>query len=167
MRKVFLDCGANNGCSVRRFKQIVKNYEDFEIFSFEPNEVFRTDLVVKIETAGSITLVLQTLLLPSLFSGSLVKIKFKGGATDTFFSPPIDYFRFVTLPLVGKIIDSIPDKKGGDVKVDIKKRGFYPEGGAEVEIEVKPLEFSKKNSKGFNLKKRGLLKKILDFTARL
>jgi FkbM family methyltransferase len=44
MRKVFLDCGANNGCSVRKFKQIVKNYEDFEIFSFEPNEVFAEEI---------------------------------------------------------------------------------------------------------------------------
>ena len=44
MRKVFLDCGANNGCSVRKFKQMVKNYEDFEIFSFEPNEVFADEI---------------------------------------------------------------------------------------------------------------------------
>ena len=44
MRKVFLDCGANNGCSVRKFRQIVKNYEDFEIFSFEPNEVFAEEI---------------------------------------------------------------------------------------------------------------------------
>jgi RNA 3'-terminal phosphate cyclase len=91
-------------------------------------------------------LVLQALLIPSLFpslrSGQVlpIKIKFQGGATDTFFSPPIDYFRFVFLPMLKKIIGSLPNPKGGEIKINILKRGFYPEGGAEVEVEVTPLE---------------------------
>ena len=44
MRKVFLDCGANDGCSVRKFKKITPDWKDFEIFSFEPNEIFYKDI---------------------------------------------------------------------------------------------------------------------------
>ena len=127
---------------------------------FEPSEVFRTDLEVKIETAGSITLVLQMLLLPALLSGKKVKIKFKGGATDTFFAPKIDYFRYVFLPMLEKIISILPNHKDGKLEIDILRRGFYPKGEAEVENHIFPINFFQK-AKEFNLTKRGELKKIL------
>lgn len=38
MRKVFLDCGANDGCSVRKFIAERNDYLDFEVYSFEPNK---------------------------------------------------------------------------------------------------------------------------------
>ena len=37
MRKIFLDCGANNGSSVRHFRSVVPGAAEYEIFSFEPN----------------------------------------------------------------------------------------------------------------------------------
>lgn len=37
MRKVFIDCGAHNGNSVRSFREHYPGAEEFEIFSFEPN----------------------------------------------------------------------------------------------------------------------------------
>ncbi|PIQ93025.1 MAG: RNA 3'-phosphate cyclase [Parcubacteria group bacterium CG11_big_fil_rev_8_21_14_0_20_39_14] len=114
---------------------------------FYPGKITAQNLNVKIETAGSITLVLQSLILPSLFSPSTgassepqpnssgqaprpIKIIFDGGATDTFFSPTIDYFRYVFL----KILRGI----GGKVEVDISKRGYYPSGGANVEVKIFP-----------------------------
>ena len=33
-RKVFLDCGAHNGCSTRKF---LEYFPDFEVYSFDPN----------------------------------------------------------------------------------------------------------------------------------
>lgn len=45
MRKIFLDCGANNGCSIRKFKQIKKDHEEYEMFSFEPNDVFEQEII--------------------------------------------------------------------------------------------------------------------------
>ena len=36
MRKIFIDCGAHCGCSVRKFLSEIA--EDFEIFSFECND---------------------------------------------------------------------------------------------------------------------------------
>ena len=40
MRKVFLDCGGNNGCSVRKFQNLYDKDEEYEIYTFEPNPVF-------------------------------------------------------------------------------------------------------------------------------
>ena len=116
---------------------------------FYPAKIRSKTLTARIESAESITLVLQTLFLPCLFSQNPIKIIFKGGATDTFFSPTIDYFQFVFL----KILEKIFSQKVAEV--NIKKRGFYPEGGAEVEFEIFPAKI-----KPFNLTKKGEIKQI-------
>lgn len=114
---------------------------------FYPEEIKSKDIQVKIETAGSITLVLQTLLLPCLLAPSPIKITFKGGATDTFFSPTIDYFRYVFLKIL--------EKMGLSVETNIIKRGFYPEGGAEVEVLIHPATL-----KPISLTEQGTIKKV-------
>jgi len=118
-----------------------------EEIKFYPGETYRGRVSVNIPTAGSITLVLQTLILPALFAPTPVEIIFNGGATDTFFSPTIDHFRFCFLKILGKI--------GGIVEINILKRGYYPEGGAQVKVKVFPSKL-----KNFNLTERGSLKKI-------
>ena len=40
MRKIFIDCGANDGCSVRKFKKEVPNANEYEIYSFEADSIF-------------------------------------------------------------------------------------------------------------------------------
>ncbi|PIU42678.1 MAG: RNA 3'-phosphate cyclase [Parcubacteria group bacterium CG_4_9_14_0_2_um_filter_35_11] len=148
--------GANLGSKEIKFYPHAKNF-GVGVYS---QEISPKEIKVEIETAGSITLILQTLLIPSLFAPAPFKIQFKGGATDTFFSPPIDYFRFVFLPNLEKLINSLPKAKGGKVNINILRRGFYPKGGAEVEVEIFPLEFSQKITK-FSFKDRGELKRIL------
>jgi len=118
-----------------------------EEIEFYPGQIQAKDLHIKIETAGSITLVLQTLIPPALFSLKPVKIIFNGGATDTFFSPTIDYFRYVFLKIL--------EKMGTKVEINILRRGYYPEGGAEVEVTVFPSRL-----KNLNMTGRGPLKKL-------
>lgn len=120
---------------------------------FWPDEIKAKDLHIKIKTAGSITLVLQTLILPSLFTPEPIKISFNGGATDTFFSPTIDHFRYVFLKILEKMAQS--EKCSRTVDVNVIKRGYYPEGGARVEVKI---AFSK--LKPLNLTERGSFKKI-------
>ncbi len=135
---------------------------------FYPGEIYKERVFVDIPTAGSITLVLQTLILPSLFAPRPIKITFEGGATDTFFSPTIDYFHYVFLKILEKL--------GAKGEINILKRGYYPEGGAGVEITLFPLlrpasakvSVDKQGSggqafklKGLNLTERGELQKIL------
>jgi len=124
------------------------DYLGSEEIKFYPGEIKQKEFSVKIETAGSIALVLQILILPGLFSPFETKINFNGGATDTFFSPTIDHFQYVFLKNL--------EKMGAKVKIDILKRGYYPEGGAEVKTIIYPSKL-----KSINLIERGQLKKIL------
>ena len=113
-----------------------------------PPDILNDTLNIKIETAGSITLILQTLVLAGLFSTGEIKINFDGGATDTFFSPTIDHLRYVFLKNLEKV--------GVKVQIDILKRGYYPEGGAKVKVIIFPFPL-----KNFDAIERGGLKKIL------
>jgi len=119
-----------------------------EEIKFYPGQTYRDRISINIPTAGSITLVLQTLIPPALFVEKPVKISFDGGATDTFFSPTMDHFRYVFLKTL--------EKMGSQVEINILKRGYYPEGGAKVEVKVFPLKL-----KNLNLIERGKLKKFL------
>jgi len=115
---------------------------------FYPGEIRSQNLNIKIDTAGSITLALQALMPSSLFTVSPIKINFEGGATDTFFSPTIDYLKYVFLRIL--------EKMGVKTEINIIKRGYYPEGGAKVETKIFPSKL-----KSLNLTEKGALKKIL------
>jgi len=86
--------------------------------------------LVGIPTAGSITLVLQLLIIPSLFADKPVTVILEGGATDTHFAPTLDHFRFVFLELLGRM--------GARVETDVTQRGFYPKGGARLRTTIYP-----------------------------
>ncbi|MDI6591693.1 MAG: RNA 3'-terminal phosphate cyclase [Patescibacteria group bacterium] len=124
------------------------DYLNSEEIKFYPGETYRDRVSVNIPTAGSITLVLQSLIPPALFAPGPIKISFNGGATDTFFSPNIDHFRYCFL----KILEMI----GCKIEINVLKRGYYPEGGAKAEVTISPSKL-----KSLNLMKRGPLKKIL------
>lgn len=119
-----------------------------EEIKFYPGEIVAKDLYIRIETAGSITLCLQALLPVAFFAPGPVKISFDGGATDTFFAPTIDHFRFVFLKILEKM------KAKAEIKV--LKKGFYPEGGGQVEVKIFPSKLTP-----INLIERGNFKKIL------
>jgi RNA 3'-phosphate cyclase len=96
---------------------------------FKPREVLGGQFEFDVGTAGSISLVLQTCLIPAILSRSPVNIAVKGG-TDVNWSPPIDYMRLVHLPILSMF--------GPSCELQIRARGFYPEGGGEVSVEVSP-----------------------------
>lgn len=131
-----------------------------EEIKFYPGDIYKDRVSAGIPTAGSISLVLQTLILPALFAPQPVRIIFDGGATDTFFSPTIDYFRYVFLKILGKMLAPYNPEGicsgGGEVEINILKRGYYPEGGAKVEVKISPVKLKK-----LNLIERNSLKKIL------
>jgi RNA 3'-terminal phosphate cyclase (ATP) len=78
-------------------------------------------------SAGSVTLVLQTVLLPLVFLGRAVGVKLRGG-THVAWSPPFDYFADVFLPALSKM--------GVDAGCSLDAWGFYPVGGGEVSVRV-------------------------------
>lgn len=116
----------------------------------QETSVLKNNLEININTAASITLILQTLILAIVGKAkNPVSIHIKGGATDTFFSPTIDHFRFVFLEILKKM--------GVNWELEIIKRGFYPKGGAEIKIKVLPPS----SLLCLNLVNRGALKNII------
>jgi RNA 3'-phosphate cyclase len=82
-------------------------------------------------TAGSVTLILQAVLPPALLAPQPTELRLIGG-TDVPWSPPLDYFRFVFLPLLARM--------GGRVTVEVVRRGYYPRGGGEIRVEIAPAQ---------------------------
>ncbi len=85
------------------------------------------EINIDIETAGSITLLLQSILLPCLFSGKKFKFTIKGG-TDVKWSPQYDYTANIVFPHFLRY-------SAGSIA--LKKRGYYPRGQGEVEVNIK------------------------------
>jgi len=121
------------------------NSEEIE---FYPGNSYLSSVSVEISTAGSICLASQSVLPVFLTASEPLSINFKGGATDTFFSPTLSHFQHVFLEIIRN--------HGGEIRVNADQKGYYPEGGARVEVEGSPSEM-----KPFRLKERGGLEKIL------
>ncbi len=108
---------------------------------FIPSKLRGGEYKIDIGTAGSITLLLQTAILPALFADEGVVLKIKGG-TDVPWSPPVDYYRYVLIPIISRM--------GARIDMEVLERGYYPEGGGIVKVEIEPS-----NLVGLSILKRG------------
>lgn len=93
---------------------------------YEPNKIESKNLDIDIGTSGSITLLLQSILIPSIFADKPLKITITGG-TEGKFAQPFDYFKEVFLPQL---------KRFADIDVKLIKRGYYPKGNGKVELKI-------------------------------
>ena len=100
---------------------------------FEPRKSRRGVLSVEVGTAGSISLVLQSLMLAALASPRDLQVSVTGG-TDVKWSPPIDYVKNITLPFLGAM--------GYQGTVSVNTRGYYPRGGGWAEFHFRPSTLS-------------------------
>ena len=98
---------------------------------FIPNEIISKDGKIDIKTAGSITLVFQTILPLCLKFSKKIRIEIIGG-TDVPFSPPIDSIEGVFLRLV--------EKFNVNASLEITRRGFYPKGNGNVIFQIEPCK---------------------------
>ena len=96
---------------------------------FRPGALLGGGYIFDIGTAGSISLVVLSCLLPAALSKSKVDMVVTGG-TDVKWAPPIDHLLRVHVP--------IAERFGLRCSAELISRGFYPEGGGEVRIEVVP-----------------------------
>eukprot|EP00005_Dracoamoeba_jomungandri_P006716 CAMPEP_0174263766 /NCGR_PEP_ID=MMETSP0439-20130205/19931_1 /TAXON_ID=0 /ORGANISM="Stereomyxa ramosa, Strain Chinc5" /LENGTH=885 /DNA_ID=CAMNT_0015349303 /DNA_START=72 /DNA_END=2729 /DNA_ORIENTATION=+ len=99
---------------------------------YGPNSSTKGVDKIDVGSAGSVTLVCQCLLPVILFFPFPVTLHIKGG-TNVRDSPDVDYLSLVWCPLVSKFF-------GGEVEVELKRRGMYPKGGGSVVVRSKPLE---------------------------
>ncbi len=103
---------------------------------FLPGKVHSTKLSLDVGSAGSITLLLQPVILTAALSPGDVEVELKGG-TDVRWSPTLEYFRNMVLPAFRLL--------GVQVSLDVRRRGYYPEGGGSVRAliegasEIRPM----------------------------
>ncbi len=97
--------------------------------TFQPGALRSGEFRFAVGTAGSVTLVLQALLPVALRAPGPCVFHITGG-TDVPASPPVDYLRRVLLPILGTL--------GVEAKLECLRRGYYPRGGGEVALEVRP-----------------------------
>lgn len=94
---------------------------------FKPGQPSGGHHDVVVPTAGSLTLVLQTILPAAVASGKPWIFDLKGG-TDVMWAPTWGHFADVHVPNVREL--------GAEVEPAIQERGFYPVGGGEATVEV-------------------------------
>tara|TARA_Y100000310_G_C20633456_1_gene789910 strand:- start:680 stop:1723 length:1044 start_codon:yes stop_codon:yes gene_type:complete len=99
-----------------------------ERLTFIPEKFSPKTISLDIGTAGSITLLLQGVLLPCLFGEKGMRLKLVGG-TDVNWSPSFDYFDKVIVPQL---------RRYADLDVGLERRGYYPKGQGKVDIKIKP-----------------------------
>ena len=114
------------------------------------NEVKR-NISLNVNTAASIGLLLQPIQIASLGfkKPEKIEIKIRGGGTFGKWAPSLNYLEAVTY----KIFEA----SGLKIKIDIRKHGFYPKGGAHVNCLIYPPQ---KTLKPINLTELGNVEKI-------
>ena len=123
-------------------------------FSFAPNTIKSGNYRFDIGSAGSTTLVLQTLFPALLFSNtdsiapSTVMIK---GGTHNPLAPTTDFLTQAFLPALAKL--------GMQVDIDCQQVGFAPIGGGEIKATIQPF-MRRASTLPFKLTKRGKLTHI-------
>ena len=98
---------------------------------FYPGKISKKEVSVHISTAGSVGLVLQALLLPA--STRRLKIKINGGGTYGKWAPPVAYLQ--------NILQFFLAQMGYGFEIKVLREGFFPKGGAEVEVNTQPAKW--------------------------
>ncbi|XP_060522264.1 RNA 3'-terminal phosphate cyclase [Cylas formicarius] len=84
-----------------------------------------------VKTAGSITLLMQLAIPCAIFAKEPVTLRLFGG-TNTEMAPQIDYTTEVFRPVM--------EKFGATFDFELIRRGYFPKGGGEVIVTIKPIQ---------------------------
>lgn len=98
---------------------------------FTPGEIVGGQLRAEIGTAGSIPMLLITILPICAFAKNPVRLLVSKGGTDVKNAPAINYLKHVLLPILASM--------GLKVSLTVQKYGYYPKGMGEVALEAEPL----------------------------
>jgi len=98
---------------------------------FIPKKLSVSNREIDIGTAGSISLLLQTITPLLIFAQKPIDLDITGG-TETKWSPTIQYTKYVTYPVLKML--------GAELDLEIIKHGYYPKGGGRVSVKSKPIK---------------------------
>ena len=99
--------------------------------SFTPAPVRPGCYRFAVGTAGSATLVFQTILPALMTAGGRSKVTIEGG-THNMQAPPFDFLQKAFLPVIHRL--------GPRIEIRLEKYGFYPAGGGRLTATVEPCE---------------------------
>ncbi len=97
--------------------------------TFQPSGLKAGEYRFEIGTAGSCSLVLQTIFLPLARAGAGSRVEITGG-THVKWSPTYEYIDRVWLPVMKML--------GYPADISLREAGFYPRGGGKIEVFVSP-----------------------------
>ena len=112
--------------------------------SFSPAGVRGGSHHFDVGSAGSCTLVLQTVLPALMVADGPSEVLLRGG-THNPMAPPFDFVQKAFLPLIGAM--------GPEVQASLERHGFYPAGGGSACVSILPS----KSLKPLDLRERGSL----------
>ncbi len=105
-----------------------------QAFTFNPETIKSGNFHFAIGSAGSCTLVFQTVLPALMISGGPSEIILEGG-THNPFAPPYDFLEKAFLPVIYRM--------GPRVEAVLEKPGFYPAGGGRFKVSISPADLNK------------------------
>ncbi len=97
--------------------------------TFAPGAVRPGEYQFAVGTAGSTSLVLQTVLPALVLADAPSRLVLEGG-THNPYAPPFDFIERVFLPVLNRM--------GPRVSARLARYGFYPAGGGRIEIDIEP-----------------------------
>jgi RNA 3'-terminal phosphate cyclase (ATP) len=110
---------------------------------FTPGAVRAGDYTFSVGTAGSCTLVLQTVWPALMLADAPSRLKLSGG-THNPMAPPFHFLERCYAPLLRRL--------GADSALTLRRLGFYPAGGGEIDATIQPAGES---LRPFDLLERG------------
>ena len=100
-----------------------------QMLVFRPGAAAAGEYAFSVGTAGSATLVLQTIL-PALMIGAGSSALVLEGGTHNPLAPPFEFIAKSYVPLINRM--------GPTVKVKLDRHGFYPAGGGKMRVTIQP-----------------------------
>jgi len=97
---------------------------------FKPDGTVSGEIKAEIGTAGSISMLLLTILPLCAYAKGAVSVQVVKGGTDVRHAPTINYLKYVLLPIL--------ERMGLNASLTIRKYGYYPKGMGEVFLEIQP-----------------------------
>jgi RNA 3'-terminal phosphate cyclase (ATP) len=120
---------AVNACLAISSSKCTGNAPGSTELNFDPGAIRGGEYTFSIGSAGSTSLVLQTIALPLLLADTPSRILLTGG-THNPMSPP---FEFIDRSFLAQL-----RKLGASITVRLTRPGFYPAGGGEMAVEIEP-----------------------------
>lgn len=97
--------------------------------TFLPGSVTPGDYHFAVGTAGSTSLVLQTVLMPLLLADGPSRLVIEGG-THAMAAPPFEFIEKTLTPVINRM--------GPTITARLDRHGFFPRGGGRIEINITP-----------------------------